>query len=566
MVQIIPICKPFQAYISAALLMVGAFHAPTARAVESDYARDQAALQALVAAELAEYDGDARRALAEWQRLSVLVPDLPDMQENMMRQALAAGDYISAEKHALSLWNSHIYLVDARVVLLTAAVMKRDWKAAERFASEALDDPQKREWERMFGPIIRGWIAVGRRDRAAVVAAMPADAMIVHPTMRGHEGLMLLALGDKRGAAAVAEGLRPTDRMSQLVAAQLVVELRHAGLKAEAEALRARVRLLDEGSADPFLMLPERRVKTAAAGLAHWFAPMAESFGQISDIGSPFAEALARSALALDVDHWGVRLMLARELQAHSRFDDALALLDRKGAIPPLARLRRAEILLEKGQMSAAMVDAELAIAGSDVPRDLLISHTDFVRKMKDPAKSEQALERLLSHLTARGDDALLEALILVSLADLRLKRQSWEEVLPLIERAVTLAPHDASVLNFAGYSGIERRKDLNYNMTLIAKAAELEPRNASIIDSLGWAYHLMGDNERAVPLLEQAWRGQSDNAVIAEHLGDSYYHVGRKFEARHLWRAADLLADEPMSARLQSKISHGWSAETAAP
>jgi tetratricopeptide (TPR) repeat protein len=548
------------------MLAAGVQCIPAAAAVPGYDAADMAALEALVSAEFAEYNGDARRALAEWQRLAVLVPDLPDMHENMMRHALAAGDYISAEKHALSLWNGGNYLIDARVVLLSAAVKRGDWKAAQRFTTEALDDLQKRVWERMFAPILHGWIAVGRRDRAAVLAAMPADNAIVHPTMRGHEGLMLLALGDKRGAAAVADALRPTDRISQIAAAQLVLELQQAGLKREADALRARVRLLDDGQSDPELALPARRVNNPAAGLAHWFAPMAASFARTSDLASPFGETLARSALTLDGQHWGARLMLAKDYQSYSRYDEALALLGNKKNMPPLARLLRAEILLEKGEVAAAMAEADLAIAGSDVPRDLLISHTDFVRKMKDPAKSEQALERLRAHLTGRGDDPQLQALILVSLADLRLKSASWEEVLPLIEHAVALAPNDASVLNFAGYSGIERRQNLTYNMKLIAQAAGLEPDNASIIDSLGWAHHLLGQNDIAVTLLEQAWRGQSDNAVIAEHLGDAYFHVGRKFEARHIWRAASLLADDEMMLRLEPKLRFGWSAETAAP
>lgn len=527
---------------------------------------DRAALGALVAAELAEQEGDARRALAEWQRLAVLVPDLPDLQENMMYQALAAGDYIAAEKYAASLWNSGNYAIDARVVLLTAAIKKQDWKSADQLTVEALDDPQKREWERMFAPILRGWIAVGRKDRAGVVAAMPKDRNIVHPSMRAHEGLMLLALGDKRGAAEVAAALRPSDRISQLAAAQLVIELRAAKLVDEAESLRVRVPIMDPAAHDPSQMLPERRVRTAAAGVASWFAPMAASFSRVADMPSPFGETLARSALELAPEHMGARLTLAEDLRSLSRFQDALRVLTVKGPVPPLVHLVRAEILLEMGDERAAMQAADLAVASPNVGRDLLVRHTDFVRKLGDPAKSDQALSRLLANLTATGDEPQLEALILVALADLRLKNQPWDDVYPLVERAVSLAPNDASVLNFAGYSAIERRKDLNQSLKMIAKAAELEPTNASIIDSLGWAYHLLGQHEEAVPLLEQAWRGQSGNAVIGEHLGDAYWIVGRRFEARHMWRAADFLADADMRGRLEAKLRDGLTAETAAP
>ena len=68
------------------------------------------------------------------------------------------------------------------------------------------------------------------------------------------------------------------------------------------------------------------------------------------------------------------------------------------------------------------------------------------------------------------------------------------------------------------------------------------------------------------MPLLEQAWRGQSSNAVIGEHLGDAYWIVGRRFEARNLWRAADFLADADMQARIAAKLRDGLTAQTAAP
>ncbi len=549
-----------------AVAAAGAILSPAAAAANVVVDGERAALGALVAAELAEQEGDARRALAEWQRLAVLVPDLPNLQENMMYQALAAGDYGAAERYAASLWQSGNYVIDARVVLITAAIKKQDWKSAERFTVEALDDPQKREWERMFAPILRGWMAVGRKDRAGVASAMPKDRQIVHPSMRAHEGLMLLVLGDKRGAAEVAAGLKPTDRISQLAAAQLVIELRAAHMVAEADSLRARVAILDPAAHDPSQMLPERRVKTAAAGVASWFAPMAASFSRVADMPSPFGETLARSALELAPDHIGARLTLAEDLRSLSRFQDALRVLSFKGPVPALVQLDRAETLLEMGQKDAALQAADLAIAGPHVGRDLLVRHTDFVRKLGDPAKSDEALTRLLDNLTKTGDEPQLEALILVALADLRLKNQPWDAVYPLMERAVALAPNDASVLNFAGYSAIERRKELNQSLKMIAKAAELEPTNSSIIDSLGWAYHLLGRHEEAVPLLEQAWRGQSGNAVIGEHLGDAYWIVGRRFEARNAWRAAGFLADADMTQRLDAKLRDGLTAQTAAP
>ena len=84
--------------------------------------------------------------------------------------------------------------------------------------------------------------------------------------------------------------------------------------------------------------------------------------------------------------------------------------------------------------------------------------------------------------------------------------------------------------------------------------------------DSLGWAYFLTGRVDEAVPLLEKAQSGDSGNAVIVEHLGDAYWHVGRKFQARYTWRAAALLAEADMAVRLEAKLRDGLTPETMAP
>ena len=134
------------------------------------------------------------------------------------------------------------------------------------------------------------------------------------------------------------------------------------------------------------------------------------------------------------------------------------------------------------------------------------------------------------------------------------------------MEKAITLQPDDASVLNFVGYSALERRKDVERSLARIEAAWRQEPKNASITDSLGWAYFLTGRTDDAVKLLEKAQRGEPGNAVIVEHLGDAYWKAGQKFEARYNWRAAALLAEAEMATRLEAKLRDGLTPATTAP
>ena len=66
--------------------------------------------------------------------------------------------------------------------------------------------------------------------------------------------------------------------------------------------------------------------------------------------------------------------------------------------------------------------------------------------------------------------------------------------------------------------------------------------------------------------MLEKAQAGDPANPVIVEHLGDAYWKAGRRFQARYHWRAAALLADAGMAARLEAKLRDGLTPATTAP
>src|SRR3546814_3049409 len=67
------------------------------------------------------------------------------------------------------------------------------------------------------------------------------------------------------------------------------------------------------------------------------------------------------------------------------------------------------------------------------------------------------------------------------------------------------------------------------------------------------------GDFLRAIALLEQAVQVAPAEPTINEHLGDAYWRIGRKYEARYSWRAAMVGAeDRSILDRLRRKIDFG--------
>ena len=108
------------------------------------------------------------------------------------------------------------------------------------------------------------------------------------------------------------------------------------------------------------------------------------------------------------------------------------------------------------------------------------------------------------------------------------------------------------------GNAQVERGVDLPGAQALLERASTLKPDDPEITDSLGRAYYAEGQFTKALPLLEQAVRGDPGGMRANEHLGDTYWKLGRRIDARYAWRAAAVNAEPADVARLQAKLANG--------
>tara|TARA_R110000772_G_scaffold37859_3_gene89664 strand:+ start:522 stop:2207 length:1686 start_codon:yes stop_codon:yes gene_type:complete len=141
-----------------------------------------------------------------------------------------------------------------------------------------------------------------------------------------------------------------------------------------------------------------------------------------------------------------------------------------------------------------------------------------------------------------------------------------WPEGLESPKKANMLLPNSASILNYLGYAQLERRENTVAAVAAIRQAHEMRSSSPAITDSLGWAYYITGEHEKAVGYLELALAGEPKDPTINEHLGDAYWAVGRKYEARYAWRSAKLFAAEKDMLRLADKIDLGLRSDLVSP
>lgn len=146
-------------------------------------------------------------------------------------------------------------------------------------------------------------------------------------------------------------------------------------------------------------------------------------------------------------------------------------------------------------------------------------------------------------------------------------RAKEWPKAEADFGKALALNADQPQVLNYLGYSWVDRGQHLDKALGMIKKAVTLVPSDGYIVDSLGWAYHKLGRNEDAVKALEAAVLLRPEDSTINDHLGDAYWKVGRKLEALFQWsHARDLGPEEGEMPKILAKLAGGLDAVPGKP
>jgi Flp pilus assembly protein TadD len=143
-------------------------------------------------------------------------------------------------------------------------------------------------------------------------------------------------------------------------------------------------------------------------------------------------------------------------------------------------------------------------------------------------------------------------------------KLDDWAAAEADFRKALVLSPEQPTVLNYLGYSLVERREKLDEALGMIERAVAARPDRGYIVDSLGWVFYRLGRYDEAVDQMERAVELEPVEPILNDHLGDTYWAVGRKREAEFQWsRALSFITDdtdltELNPARIRRKLEVG--------
>lgn len=225
------------------------------------------------------------------------------------------------------------------------------------------------------------------------------------------------------------------------------------------------------------------------------------------------------------------------------------------------ARLRMASILSRMNRFEEAV--QHLNTMAQDRPEDPgpLINLGDILRGQERFIAAVNSYDRAFGRIKAIKPKhwSLLYA------RGIALERsKQWPKAEVDLLSALEFNPEQPYVLNYLGYSWIDKGLHLDRAQAMIGKAASLRPNDGYVIDSLGWGYYKLGKFRKAVQALERAAELRPQDPVINDHLGDAYWRVGRRREAVFQWRRSlSLEPNNDLVTELNQKLLSGLDEDT---
>jgi Tfp pilus assembly protein PilF len=147
--------------------------------------------------------------------------------------------------------------------------------------------------------------------------------------------------------------------------------------------------------------------------------------------------------------------------------------------------------------------------------------------------------------------DPQAQFMYLVGLASCFRAEGNESEAAGVLERALVIRPDNVGLNNDIAYGWIDRGVQLDRAESMIRLAVSRQPRQMAYLDTFGWLLYKKQDFAAARKWIDRASRaGQREDPVVHDHLGDTYWRLGKSEEAIEHWAEALKLAQARSSAQ----------------
>lgn len=522
-----------------------------------------------LAARQATYNSDYEAAARYYTQALARDPSNPVLLESAVLSYLSMGQLETALPVARKVVNDGLESQLANMVVAAGQVKQGDYAAL----LETL------EGEKGIGHLVDGlitaWAYLGNGDITKALATF--DEVAKEPGFVGfaayHKALALASVGDYEGAEAIYSGEgNGTIGSTRRGIIALIEILSQLGRNDEAVAVMDDMFL---GDLDPELLsarekliagerLPFTHVRSASDGVAEVFFTLALALE--NEAAPDYVLLYTRIAEYLRPDHIEALLLSAGLLEKLGQFELSTKAYKQ---VPPdhpsyhAAELGRAEALRKDDKPEAAIEVLEQLARSHGALSVVHSSLGDLFRQQKDFAAGVASYDKALE-LVSEKDRSRWFLHYARGICHERL--DDWERAEADFRAALDLNPEQPQVLNYLGYTLVEKQIKLDEALEMIERAVAARPDSGYIVDSLGWVLYRLGRYDEAVDHMERATELLPIDPVVNDHLGDVYWAVGRYLEAEFQWKRALSFVDEDTAEeakpdRIRRKLEVGLDA-----
>ena len=453
----------------------------------------------------------------------------------------------------------------ARLVIATEALKQRRYDAAIK----GLDKLGSDTFEGITGSILRAWAQVGEGKIDAASAALDKVGNGgLGEFLTFHRAIMADVAGRQDDAVKYITEAHDADPYTADVVEAYARILGDAGQFDK--AIDAIVAFEQQGLSHPVItevkgalakkQRPGIYADSVQAGAAEMFHSIGVAFAR--DGTNDVAMVLLRLAAYLDPRNENVPLVIGQLYDGAGQHELANTVYDeipQSSPMKPMAIVRVADNLDALGNRPEAIRRLENIVTTSPDDIDAISVLGDLLRSDKQYQSAADAYTKALA-VTGGNTPGDWRFYYVRGIAYERSNQ------FPLAEkdflRALDLNPNQPQVLNYLGYSWVDKGMKLNQALDMIRKAVAATPNDGYIIDSLGWAYYRLGRYDDAVAQLEKAATLRPNDPEINDHLGDAYWQTGRHLEAHFQWSVAYAMdTDGDVKKRVGPKLKGGLDA-----
>lgn len=494
-------------------------------------------------------------------------PTNPLLLESAVTSFVALGQVNRAVPIADVMRQTDVESQIANLVLMTEAAKFEEWaKIFENLEAGHVVSP-------LVDGLAQAWAFVGQGDMTQAIASF--DELIEGDGMRAyglyHKALALASVGDFEAAADIfgTPGLTPLSARAAFAHAQVLSQLDRNddalemletifGKSFDPSLVQLREQLTS-GSRVPFDI-----VTTPTTGIGEAIFMIA---GLLQDEAQEaYTLQYSRVAEYLDPDNTDAIMLSAALLLTMEQYalaSETYARLSPDNPSFPAAELGRVDALRSLDRNDAAIEVAEsLTRSHPELP----FVHTKLGDVLRSQERFSEAFDAYTTALDLYGAEHPNRWLVLFNRAITAHAQDDWPTAEADFRAALALQPDQPQVLNYLGYSLVERDEKLDEALGMIETAVAARPDNGAIVDSLGWVLFQLGRYEEAVVHMERAAALEAVDPIVNDHLGDVYWAVGRETEAAFQWnRALSFDPEEEVAARIRAKLADGLDAVLAA-